>query len=186
MTPAVSTESKRRIGFVFHDVPPARELAAHGSRTYAKDRTKTREYLNAFLICKDESLSALWRTKLDRLGIKHTHWFAATDSLHYIRLDTAHAERIAEQYGLHDPARERRVPDFIHRGGDAEVRQYIETYVSLRGECPNRYKLPRLHVSFHGVPFARDFQRLLSRMGVPAQLSIKPTGSAIQAGRCAI
>jgi predicted phage terminase large subunit-like protein len=154
-------------------------IAAHGSRTYATDRTKTRTYRNAYLIGKDETVSALMHARLDKLGIKHTRWYAATDGLHYIRIETKAGDALAADYGLDDRADARRVPTFVWRGGDAEVRKYIETYVNLRAECPARYKLPRLNIPFRSREMATDFQRLLTRFAIPAALMEQRTGSVM-------
>jgi len=154
-------------------------FAAHGSRTYAQDRTKTRTYRNAFLIAKDESVVARMASRLEKLGIKHTRWYAATDGLHYIRIETKAGEALAAEYRLDDKATERRIPNFIYRGGDAEVRKYIETYVNLRAECPNRYKLPRLNIPFRSPEMAADFQRLLSRFAVPCTLTKSRVGATM-------
>jgi hypothetical protein len=154
-------------------------IAARGSRTYAADRTKTRTYRNAYLIAKDETTIALMASRLDKLGIKHTRWFAATDGLHYIRIETKAGDALAADYGLDDTATTRRVPAFVFRGGDAEVRKYIETYVNLRAECPNRYKLPRLNIPFKSPALAADFQRLLARFSVPCALTKSRVGATM-------
>jgi len=154
-------------------------FAAHGSRTYAKDRTKTRTYLNAFLICKDETRSASMRATLTALGIPHKHWLTQTDSLHFIRIETKSADALAADYGLNDNVRVRRVPAFVHRGGAAEVRKYIETYVDHKAEVLARYKLPRIKISFQSDKLARDFQGLLARFAVPSTLSYKTGRTAL-------
>lgn len=158
------------------------ELAAYfgacGGRTYQRDRTKTRRYLNAFIFSQTKTRNAQVSQCLNRMGIEHTMWFGAVNKVWHIRLDTAAANAMSADYNLETLAVDRQIPRFVWRGGDAEVRRYIETVFAVAGHFPNRFLHPRLHLSFRGRAFAEDFQRLLAQFNVPATLDVRGRNAA--------
>lgn len=151
------------------------ELAAyfstHGGRTYCLDRSKTRTYRNIYLTTRDDALFEDMKGTLDILGYEYKSWFATHEAVNMIRLKTSVGDAICAAYGLEEHAHDKRIPEFVQRGGEEEIKHYLSMVISLRGGAPTRFKFPRLIVTFKSRALARDIQSLLSRFGVASTVS---------------
>ena len=185
VSPAFVQVQNLRIGNLCHLPAPSKvrnhsnrisglcELAAYwhakGGRTYNFGRRKAFNYRNVFLFAVDEATAQRYCACLDALNLPYHARYDAGAKLHYVRPSTATGDKLSAAFGFDDRAEDRRIPSFVFKGGDAGLRRYIETFVSLCGVAPLRYKLPRIHLSFNSRHLAEDFAQVLARFAVPCR-----------------
>jgi predicted phage terminase large subunit-like protein len=117
---------------------------------------------------------------LDRLQVRYKcHWIPSNER-HLLRLRTRDAERLTEVLMLKHKAADRRVPAWVFRGSDANVKLYLTSFFALRGRAPSTPAQATYQIDALSVALIRDLQRLLARFDVDAHvIAAEPDGHSL-------
>jgi len=123
---------------------------------------------------KDIRLLMDIQARLDRLGIDHASRWSGPNTSYLLRLRGPKQHECATLMQLHHRAADRRIPDWVYLGSDDRVKTYLSTFLLLRGFSRTIYARPTVDVCVLNPDFARDLQRLYTRIGINSQIIHRP------------
>lgn len=105
---------------------------------------------------------------LRRLNFNPYVWFDNTNKTFFVMIGIKEAVKLWDILQGDMKVRNKRVPDFVWKGGDADVKKYLSTLVSVAGAIPERYHYARFNLNFKNPALVLDLQELFARYDVHA------------------
>jgi len=149
--------------------------ATQGAMSWMTGRNRTTQYRAFRLFSADIGDITEMSDCMTRLGLKHST--KPRSGGYNILMSIPDSDNLAEPFRLDDRKDNMRVPDFVLKADNDQLREYLSLVFSYGGDLAQRYNYNWLTYYSHSLGFLYDLQKLLGRFHVGSIIEFSPKGA---------